>query len=43
MTSPTGSPNQFADLLDGVQQFADPALAGNAGGHTWDHITLTWT
>lgn len=36
-------PAQFADLLDGVQQLADPALAGHAGGHTWDHITLAWT
>jgi len=36
-------PGQFADLLDGVRQFADPPLAGRAPRLTWDHATLTWT
>ncbi|MFN0283931.1 MAG: nucleotidyl transferase AbiEii/AbiGii toxin family protein [Kineosporiaceae bacterium] len=36
-------PEQFAELLDGVQQLADPALTGRIDGRTWNRTTLTWT
>jgi len=36
-------PREFAELLHGVQQLADPPLAGNAHSRTWDHTTLAWT
>jgi hypothetical protein len=36
-------PHRFADLLDHVNQFADPALTGHAADHHWDHLALTWT
>ena len=36
-------PHQFADLLDGVHQFANPALTGHVTGRRWDHDALTWT
>jgi len=36
-------PQQFADLLDGARQFADPALAGDVTGRRWAHDTLAWT
>jgi hypothetical protein len=36
-------PEQLAELLDGVYQFADPALAGHATGRRWDHVQLAWT
>jgi hypothetical protein len=36
-------PQQFADLLDGAHQFADPALAGDVTGRRWAHDTLAWT
>jgi hypothetical protein len=36
-------PTQLADLLDGVQQFADPPLTGQTDGGTWNHTTLAWT
>jgi hypothetical protein len=36
-------PQQFADLLDGVHQLADPALAGDVAGRHWNPNTLNWT
>jgi hypothetical protein len=35
-------PPQFADLLDGVQEFADPALLGQVAGRRWNSAALTW-
>jgi hypothetical protein len=36
-------PQQFAELLDGVYQLADPALTGRTTGRLWNHRTLHWT
>ncbi|MGL5862862.1 MAG: nucleotidyl transferase AbiEii/AbiGii toxin family protein [Phycicoccus sp.] len=36
-------PLQFAHLLDGVHQLADPALTGAVTGRRWVHSTLAWT
>lgn len=36
-------PHQFGDLLDGIYQFADPALTGHVTSRRWDHGALTWT
>jgi hypothetical protein len=36
-------PAVFADVLDTVISFADPALIGDAAGRHWDSTTSTWT
>ncbi len=36
-------PNQFAELLGGVYQLADPALTGHAGGRRWTPTALDWS
>ena len=36
-------PNQFADLLDDVCAFSDPAIRHQASGRRWDHLGLSWS
>jgi Nucleotidyl transferase AbiEii toxin, Type IV TA system len=36
-------PHSFADLLDDIYRFADPALTEGVTGRRWNHKTLTWT
>lgn len=35
-------PEQFGQVLETVTKFADPALAGEAGGQIWDAAQGTW-
>jgi hypothetical protein len=36
-------PHSFADLLDDIYRFADPALTDGVADRHWNHKTLTWT
>ncbi|MBS9535234.1 nucleotidyl transferase AbiEii/AbiGii toxin family protein [Mycobacterium sp. M1] len=41
-TSSNHLPEAFDVLLDGVIEFADPAITGTANGHTWDPGIELW-
>ena len=38
----THLPEQFASVLEAVIAFADPVLAGTAGGKVWSHAAESW-